>query len=82
MIANASAAPAAALINVNCRKLQAANSGCYAVHALAGFRVHFQFPRARRRIDNLIVLARSKGEALGRANAMLPDCLPTGMSRL
>ncbi|OQS10106.1 hypothetical protein B0T37_10695 [Chromobacterium violaceum] len=82
MIANAIPAPAAAQINVNCRKLQAANSGCYAVHALSGFRVHFQYPRARRRIDNLIVLARSKGEALDRANVMLPDYLPTGMSRL
>ncbi|MEN6081588.1 hypothetical protein [Chromobacterium piscinae] len=82
MIAHATATPAAAQINVDCRRLQAANSGCYAVHALAGFRVHFQYPRARRRIDNLIVLARSKGDALARANNMLPDCLPTGMSRL
>ncbi|MGR2681582.1 hypothetical protein [Chromobacterium haemolyticum] len=82
MIANATAAPAAAQINVSCRTLQAANSGSYAVHALAGFRVHFQFPRTRQRIDNLVVLARSKGEALARADTMLPDCLPTGMSRV
>ncbi|MGC0155555.1 hypothetical protein ACPRNU_24105 [Chromobacterium vaccinii] len=82
MIANIATAPAAAQIIVNCRKLQAANSGCYAVHALSGFHVHFQFPRTRRRIDNLIVLARSKGEALDRASTMLPDYLTTGMSRL
>lgn len=81
MIAYATAAPAAAQINVQ-NRMQAANSGSYAVHALAGFRVNFQFPRTRRRIDNLIVLARSKGEALARADNMLPDCLPTGMSRL
>ncbi|AXE31597.1 hypothetical protein DK842_17840 [Chromobacterium phragmitis] len=82
MIANAIPAPAAAQINVNCRALQAANSGSYAIHSLTGYRMNFQFPRTRRRVDNLIVLARSKGEALDRAGTMLPDYLPTGMSRL
>ncbi|OBU85460.1 hypothetical protein [Chromobacterium subtsugae] len=82
MIANAIAAPSSALIHQDCRNLRAANSGSYAIHSLAGFRVHFQFPRTRRRIDNLIVLARSKGEVLDRADSILPDYLPTGMSRI
>ncbi|WP_434627567.1 hypothetical protein [Chromobacterium sp. CV08] len=80
MIAHATAAPAAAQIAINCNGMQAANSASYATRSLAGFRVNFQQPRTRQRAG-LIVLARSMGEALDRADALLPGYILSGWGR-
>ncbi|PRP68727.1 hypothetical protein BUE93_20910 [Chromobacterium amazonense] len=77
MFATATHAPAAA----HSRHLLAANTACYEPRPLAGYRVQFQQPRTRRRVDNLILLARSMGEALDRADTLLPGYLMSGWGK-